>query len=277
MKTIAIGMLFVSQAALAGEATLTLRSGEVVKRFTQSELLRHPKAKDLVIPKDPAHADTQQTKRAVPAAELFAELLKDFKIADDANLQFKCLDGFSAPIAAGRVLRAKKSRAWIAVEDPAAPWPKIPGKEQTPGPFYLVWEHPEGDGISREEWPFQLESFEVRPGLRAQFPKIFPKMNLAADHPVMKGLKVFAKNCFACHKMNGAGEGTMGPDLNLPMNPTEYFQPAALRKLIRNPRSVRAWPENQMTPFPENVLSEADLTNLLAYLAHMKSTRQSYR
>ena len=36
------------------------------------------------------------------------------------------------------------ARVWIAIEDPAtAPWPLLPGKSASAGPFYLVWENPE--------------------------------------------------------------------------------------------------------------------------------------
>jgi len=44
-----------------------------------------------------------------------------------------------------------------------------------------------------------------------------------------------------CYTLNGAGNAHVGPDLNLPQNPTEYLVPAALRQLIRNPASVRSW------------------------------------
>jgi mono/diheme cytochrome c family protein len=39
---------------------------------------------------------------------------------------------------------------------------------------------------------------------------------------------LFVTQCLVCHKLNGAGSADVGPDLNLPENPTEYFQASAL-------------------------------------------------
>ena len=53
------------------------------------------------------------------------------------------------------------------------------------------------------------------------------------------------------------------------MNPTEYFTDAGLRALIRDPRSVRAWPEQRMPSFAQEDLSDEELGLILAYLNHM--------
>jgi len=53
------------------------------------------------------------------------------------------------------------------------------------------------------------------------------------------------------------------------MNPTEYLHKAALRRLIRDPQSVRHYPRSRMSAFPKEVLSENDLDHLIAYLEHM--------
>jgi cytochrome c1 len=63
--------------------------------------------------------------------------------------------------------------------------------------------------------------------------------------------------------------GVGWPDLNLPMNPTEYFTDAGLRALIRDPRSVRGWPEQRMPGFAQDDLSDEELGLILAYLNHM--------
>jgi cytochrome c1 len=61
----------------------------------------------------------------------------------------------------------------------------------------------------------------------------------------------------------------MGPDLNLPMNPTEYFREGILGTFIRDPQSVRNIPGSRMSAFPESVISDAEMSQLLAYLRHM--------
>jgi hypothetical protein len=53
------------------------------------------------------------------------------------------------------------------------------------------------------------------------------------------------------------------------MNPTEYFTDTGLRALIRDPRSVRVWPEQWMPNFAEVDLSDGELGLILAYLRHM--------
>ena len=72
----------------------------------------------------------------------------------------RATDGFVSQIPMALVAKggAGGSVAWIAVEDPAAPWPSLPGKDVSAGPFYLVWEHPERSDVGSEQWPYQVAS-----------------------------------------------------------------------------------------------------------------------
>ena len=54
------------------------------------------------------------------------------------------------------------------------------------------------------------------------------------------------------------------------MNPIQYLTPMGLRKVIRNPKAVRTWPQMTMPGFDETMLRVADLEALIAYLAHMQ-------
>jgi mono/diheme cytochrome c family protein len=72
-----------------------------------------------------------------------------------------------------------------------------------------------------------------------------------------------------CHKLSGAGATTVGPDLNRPMNPTEYMTPTGLHALIRDPKSVRIWPEQRMPGFRPSSMSDAEIEGVIAYLKHM--------
>jgi hypothetical protein len=69
--------------------------------------------------------------------------------------------------------------------------------------------------------------------------------------------------------MNRQGESELGPDLNVPMNVTQYWRRDALTVLVRDPQKVRYWPEGTMPSFPIEQLSEEDLKLLLEYLTHM--------
>ena len=74
--------------------------------------------------------------------------------------------------------------------------------------------------------------------------------------------------------MNGNGAGSIGPDLNLPMNPTEYFEAKALESVIRDPASVRNWPRRTMPGFSEAAIPAAELSDLIAYLRHMSTWKE---
>ena len=80
---------------------------------------------------------------------------------------------------------------------------------------------------------------------------------------------MFSTNCLPCHTLNLAGDAHVGPDLNVPFSPTEYMREDFLRQQVRNPQSLRAWPDAKMPGFDVNALSERDLDDLLAYLYYM--------
>lgn len=268
MKLLLILSLFLTPVARAeDDPELTLSSGSQKKTYKRSDLLQRKDLQEITIDADPAYPGQKMAYKVVPAAALFDEM----KIADDAVIQFKCLDGFSAPISKDRLLNESKEKsvAFVAIEEAGKPWPAIKPGGSSAGPFYLVWPNPKPSFIGPEEWPFQLAAFEVKGTLESLYPAIFPDAKLKAGDPARRGLAVFTKNCFACHTLNKQGASEVGPDLNVPMNPTEYFQKAALRKQIRDPQSLRHFPKSRMNPFPPSILSDRELDDLIAYLTHM--------
>ena len=54
-----------------------------------------------------------------------------------------------------------------------------------------------------------------------------------------------------------------------PHNPTEYFSGDFLTRYIRDPQSLRRWPQGKMPGFAVEVLSHDELNQLIAYLRHM--------
>ena len=113
------------------------------------------------------------------------------------------------------------------------------------------------------------------PSPAARWPALAVDPALPPTDPVRAGQALFFVQCLTCHKLNGAGAANVGPDLNVPRNPTEYFTPQGLHDLIRNPRAVRTWPAQAMPGFPPDYLSDREIDLVIAYLRHMAGRKQA--
>lgn len=213
------------------------------------------------------YPDSRLKMRMLPLEELFAG--QDLR---GRKLKFSCLDGYSGVLDLTKALDSG-SKAFVAIESKESPWPHLPKKSQkkpmSAGPFYLVWDKPKAGQVPPEYWPYQLKSLELLPLSQKPFAKIAPLKNLTADDPAHKGFDIFVARCAPCHKMDGHGTSDIGPDLNRPMNPTEYFKADALKEFIRDPSSVREWNDMKMKWVAEDSWSEGDIDQLIAYLSHM--------
>lgn len=242
-------------------AELRIDLGHGVQSWRGAQLLARADAREVTIPDDVVFHHTTHY-RAVPLLALLPGLRAG------EHLQFIASDGFTAEIPADVILNTQGAQAWLAVEDPAQPWPKPAENPKGIGPFFLVWTNPQAAHISPEQWPYQLATIRALAGVDARFPAIVP--NADASTAVRHGFALFKRTCFACHTLNDAGDAKLGPDLNLPWNPTEYLRADLLRAYIRNPQSLRHWPEAKMQGFPtQAALSDADLDAVLAYLHYM--------
>ena len=253
-------------APLAQAAELRLELPQGSRSWSTEQLLSHPQAQQIEIAADVAYKRAM-SYRAVP----LAALLDGVQPGD--HLQAVALDGFAAELPAAPLLSTQGARAWLAVEDPAQPWPALSKNKPSAGPFYLVWQNPEAAQIGPEQWPFQVVRFRLLAPVAQRFPALLPAADASAE--VQAGFAVFQKNCLACHRLNGAGDSKFGPDLNIPHNPTEYFTGDFLRQYIRDPQSLRRWPQGRMPGFSEEVLSEKELELLIGYLGHMAGNRPS--
>ncbi|MDO1527798.1 cytochrome c [Fulvimonas sp. R45] len=256
-----ICLLALCLALPASAAELRIDLGRGVAPLETARLLQRADAREVAVPDDVAYHRAMRY-RAVPLADLLPGL------APGDHLQFVAADGFTAEIPAALILDRRGARAWLAVEDPAHPWPVLPGGDRSAGPFYLVWTDPQAAGVGPEQWPYQLAAIRRLQGVDARFPAVVPATAAAAA--VQHGFAVFKRTCFACHTMNGEGDATLGPDLNLPHNPTEYLSAKLLRAFIRDPQSLHRWPQAKMHGFPtQKELSDTDLDAVLAYLHYM--------
>ena len=255
---------------------LVIKVNGQTRQFSRENLLSSPTLKKITVEKDPAYGFKRTAYSAVPVSELFSGL----KVDATGTLLFTCLDGFSAPISIARILNTNPegSIAYIAIEQPSESWPAVKPEDplKSAGPFYLIWDHHEKSKIVTEEWPYQIASFEWKASVETQFPHTVPDSRLGEDNPIRSGYKIFMQNCFACHTLNGEGQSQLGPDLNIPNNPTEYLKPGYLTKLIRNPQNLRHWPQAKMPGFDPAMLPEKDLHSVILYLQHMSTRKVQY-
>lgn len=269
MKLFAIYLLVSCLVLPATAAELKVDLGHGVITYRTETLLKRPDARTISVPDDVAFHRTMHY-RAVPLAALLEG------IGPDDHLQFVAGDGFAAEIPATLLMNMQGSEAWLAIEDPSRPWPALDKNRGSAGPFYVVWTRPQAARVGPEQWPYQLARIRKLGGVAERFPAILPDPSLPADSDVQRGFAVFQRTCFACHTLNGQGDSKLGPDLNLPHNPTEYLRADLLRAFIRNPQSLRQWPQAKMQGFDTHALSDADLDAVLAYLRHMAGRKPGH-
>jgi mono/diheme cytochrome c family protein len=258
--------------AEAAEPTMTIMAGNETRGFTRSALLARPDAATIEVARDVTY-QAPTTYRAVPLASLLAGMT----LPPDSVIEAVTLDGFIAHLPPDLVLNtdASKAVAWLAIEPADQPWPPIPKKDASAGPFYIVWTGAEVGSIRSEQWPYQVAKLVSQPSPTSRWPELAVDAALPATDPARDGEALYVVQCLPCHKLNGAGASDVGPDLNLPQNPTEYLTPRGLHDLIRNPRAVRTWPALTMPSFAPDAMSDRDIGLVVAYLKHMAGRKQA--
>lgn len=253
-----------SLAAVAAKPSLTVVAGGRTAIYTGAGLLTLPVATTVTIPVDPVYGKSL-TFRAVPVASLLTGT------ASDSAVRFLAGDRVVATQPAAPLLaQGADAAAYLAIEPADAPWPPLKaGEPATAGPFHLVWVKAEKSAMTPALWPIQITRIEEVQPLAKRYPMILPASSVAPNHPIRAGFAAFQKHCLSCHTLNGGGDSAVGPDLNIPYNPTEYLRPESLRRLIRDPQSLRRWPGSKMPAFDAKTLSDRELAELLAYLRHM--------
>ncbi|HEY4469544.1 MAG TPA: cytochrome c [Stellaceae bacterium] len=259
-------------AACAADPLLRVAFGDKIRDFDAVTLLARPDMRSLVVPDDVAYR-REMKFRAVPLLGLLGGLPLDG--AD--TVETRAIDGFVSQLPMTLVLKAKTggSVPWVAIEEPGAPWPPLPGKSDSAGPFYIVWLDPERSHVRQEQWPYALAALTEVEAPARRWPQIAIDARLPSDAPARHGQEVFIVQCLPCHRVRGGGEGDMGPDLVVPKSPTEYLTRAGLIAQIRDPKSLRHWPGQRMPGFDDAALSAADINAVIAYLRHMAHRRDA--
>jgi mono/diheme cytochrome c family protein len=266
LSKIAVGtilLLLMGIGAQAADTVLKIALKGQTRSFSAATLLARKDITTLTIANDVAYKKSM-TYKAVPLLALLGE---PDKLTFD-TLQAAATDGFVSQLPMSLVKRgaAGGAVAWIAVEPPGKPWPKIPKKDISAGPFFLVWQSPEKSNVAPGQWPYALASLTGVRSPMQRWPQIAVPSSFADKTQEQQGLRVYIKHCLTCHQLDGGGEAAVGPDLMKPMPAVEYMTEKGLRALIRNPAAVRSWPKQQMTGFAKKVLSDIDLDSLMAYL-----------
>lgn len=259
-RLVFISLLALLPLGVIHAAELQLHLNSQRQTLSSAQLLAHPKVQQIEIPNDVSYK-RHMRYHAVPLAALLTG------VAPGDHLQLVASDGFAAELPAAPVLSQTGSQAWLAIEDPAQPWPPLGTGKPSAGPFYLVWQNPAASQIGPEQWPFQLTTIRTLAPVAQRFPQLLPAAD--ASPAVQAGFAHYQKNCMACHRLNGAGDSQFGPDLNIPYNPTEYFSADFLTRYIRDPQSLRRWPQGKMPGFAVEVLNDKKLGDLVEYLGYM--------
>ena len=238
-------LLLTTSLARAAEPTLEVSAGGETRSFTRDDLLARDDATAIEVAKDATYGG-KMSYRAVPVASLLAGLA----FPPGSVIEVVAVDGFAAQIPLDLMLNkdANKTVAWLAIE---------PADKSGRRSARRLHRRTVLCGVDRrrslkhQKRVLGLPGREAgEPGLpAARWPELTGDASLAADDPARLGQAVYVAQCLPCHKMNGAGASDVGPDLNRPMNPTEYMTEVGLHKLIRDPKSVRTWPGQRMTGF----------------------------
>src|SRR6476620_9174597 len=122
--------------AHADEPTLTVMAGDHQRSFTRDELLTRPDSRTIKVARDVTYRGAM-SYRAVRVASLLAGMT----VPPDSVIEAVALDGFIAQLPPDLVLNSDSTKpvAWLAVEPADRPWPPIPGRNSSAGPFYIVW------------------------------------------------------------------------------------------------------------------------------------------
>jgi len=240
--------------------------------FMLDELRRAIPADTASVAHDPAHEGRAKRYAGFPLDRLLA--LAGARPGPNEVLYFVASDGYRATMSEPVSDPGVKGIVAFADLDAAGGWETVKhgAKSISPGPFYLVWESrtPGDSAALARPWPYQLARIEVIDP-RRKFDRIYPT-GVPDDDPVARGFRAFAveshggDQCVACHALNRQG-GSVGPELNVPRNITEYRDEATLAAFIRNSRSFRA---GSAMPVYQGRLSDREIADILAYLRWMR-------
>ncbi|MDZ4676459.1 MAG: cytochrome c [Oligoflexia bacterium] len=254
-------------ASLGLAQDMTFKShGRVVKTLGASELEKISPAQTILVWDPTSEKEISYRAHSVEAVfqSVFGNAWKNSE-----EILFTCIDGYRPSIPTSRFIQHKAFIAVARTDNKNFDLMKINKKIEL-GPYYLIWEnskYPElkvGDGPS---WPYQLAAVDLTT-FNETFPKIAPPKN--SSPAVKRGFLAFRKNCLPCHSINGNG-GKEAPELNYPVNITQYYKETWLKKWISDPKSIRF--RTPMPPFPEVSGRDKIINDIISYLKAIRANK----
>jgi hypothetical protein len=141
----------------AAGPTLTVSADGVVHTFDRDELLARTDVVEITTSRDVAYR-TPRTYRALA----LAKLLEGVTIPPDAVVEAAAQNGFVTQLPRDPVYANDDFVAYLAIEVADAPWPRIPGRDKSAGPFYIVWLGDQASSVPIMKWPYQVISLSVQ-------------------------------------------------------------------------------------------------------------------
>ncbi len=264
------GVLCTASLITIAEPILTIVIRGETYPFTRTQLLADTRKR--VVTTYDENYKTVMTFKALPLRALLNAVPGALE-STESSATVTAKDGHISHIPM-RLLVGKapdQSEAYLAVEDPTTPWLLRQGKSL--GPFRLQWTDQAKSAINEGHWTYSIQQITITDPPSQRFPALRPSESMQSNPTIMNGFTVFQRTCLPCHTLNRAGESHLGPDLNVPYSPVEYFGEQRLATFVRDPQSLREWSGGRMRPIDKEALSDKELSDLIHYLKHM-STRK---
>lgn len=253
-------LLLALSAAPAGAMGALLsfeRDGQPVKRQTVEQISAQVRPTTVKF-FDPHHGK-EKSYRCWPIKPLMDAMYgPGWEKSDHTEATMTASDGYASQAAAAKLT---EEGGCLAFEDldagGGADWEPIGRKQASPGPFYLVWTHPEQSTENAYPWPWQLVSINLI-RFEERYPEVVPH-GAKPDSRPWRGYMTFRNQCMRCHSINREG-GKIGPDLNAPQSVTAYRTKRWFKSYVKAPSKYRY---TEMPDHPQ--LSDDDLDSLWAY------------
>lgn len=270
VATIFTGVIAASLSTVADAQKLEfLQHGKIVLSTDAKDLIKRVGENQIEV-WDP-HEQKAITYRAIPTRQLLEQVYGDKWQERGDEVLVTCSDGYQPVLpmerftdSTGYLAFAREGSRKFSLINKI-----LNSKKIDLAPYYLIW--PEVDSKRDGEnmyWPYQVAKLDII-RFADRFPRIAPPSGTSEAEK--RGFIAFRTHCLKCHSLNGEG-GVAGPELNFPMNVTEYYQPTFLKKWISDPLSVRY--RTIMPALDRNLKNREEvIEDIVSYLKKMKQRK----